>query len=300
LLSKRETAAAPTLRPGAALALAGVRPRKSRGQNFLVQEKVAERIVAAAALALGDAVVEIGPGLGILSERILQRPIARLVLIELDSRLAAALASRFSSDPRVTVVTRDFLDVDLDELAAGGPINGGALKVTGNLPFNIAAAILERLCDFRAIIPRMVLMFQREVADRIRAQPGMRTYSAVSAFTAIYWEVIDHFRVAAGNFHPRPKVDAAVLVFAPKALTFAPAEERAILATIRAGFSAPRKTIRNSLARGLKLDPAAAEDALLRAGIDPSARPGILAVADFTRLARALGRATNSSDRRDA
>jgi len=114
--------------------------------------------------------------------------------------------------------------------------------------------------------------------------------------------VIDHFRVAAGNFHPRPKVDGEVLVFLPRAdQLFANAtEEQAILTTIRASFSTPRKTIRNSLATGLRLRLSAAEEALARAQIEPSARPGILAVADFVRLARALGDAALPPDRLDA
>ena len=220
-----------------------------------------------------------------------QHPIARLHLIEVDPRLTAGLAERFRSDPRVTVITQDFLQTDFGQLPADGPI-----KVISNLPFNIAAAILERLCTYRALISRMVLMFQREVADRIRARPGTRAYGALSAFTATYWEILEQFRVAAGNFRPRPKVDASVLVFEPADLSFAPREEAAILATIRASFSAPRKTMRNSLAGGLKLDPSEAEDALIRAAIDPSARPGNLSVADFIRLARTLGRQSPSAE----
>jgi 16S rRNA (adenine1518-N6/adenine1519-N6)-dimethyltransferase len=291
----RRTAAAP-LRPGSTLALAGVRPRKSRGQNFLVQERLAERIVRAAGLASGDAVVEIGPGLGILSGVIVRHPIARLTLIEIDSRLAAGLASRFAADARVNVIDQDFLHADFNRIA-----DGGLVKVIGNLPFNAAAAILERLCAYRAHISRMVLMFQREVADRIRARPGSREYGALSVFTALYWEVIDHFRVAAGNFHPRPKVDAEVLVFAPSGNAFASATEgQAILKTIRASFSSPRKTIRNSLATGLRLEPIATEDALARAAIEPSARPGTLTVADFVELTRTLGQAALAPDSTDA
>jgi len=173
--------------------------------------------------------------------------------------------------------------------------------VIGNLPFNVAAAMLERLCGSQPIVARMVLMFQREVADRLRAQPGMRDHGALSVFTALYWEIIEHFRVTAGNFHPRPKVDAAVLVFAPRAHpAFAPAEEQAILATVRAAFSAPRKTIRNSLAGGLHVAPDAAERALASAGIDPLVRPATLAVEDFVRLARVLHPAAIPPEARDA
>ncbi len=283
-------------RPGAALARAGVRPRKSRGQNFLVQARVAERIVAHAALAPGDVVIEIGPGLGILSDIAARSPLARLVLVELDARLATALRTRFAPDSRVTVINQDFLRVDLAELA-----DGATVKVLGNLPFNVAAAILERLCGSSRRVERMVLMFQREVADRLRARPGDREHGALSVFTALYWEIIEHFRVPAGNFHPRPKVDAAVLVLVPRASpAFAPAEEQAVLATVRAAFAAPRKTIRNSLAGGVPLAPVAAEHALEHAAIDPLVRPATLIVEDFVRLARVLYPATPRPETRDA
>jgi 16S rRNA (adenine1518-N6/adenine1519-N6)-dimethyltransferase len=117
----------------------------------------------------------------------------------------------------------------------------------------------------------------------------MREHGALSVYTALYWDVCDHFRVAAGSFHPRPKVDAEVLVFTPRSEpAFAPDEEHTVLATVRAAFSAPRKTIRNSLAGGLGLDPAEVESALARARLDPSVRPATLAVSDLVRLSRTL------------
>ncbi|HYL60285.1 MAG TPA: rRNA adenine N-6-methyltransferase family protein, partial [Candidatus Acidoferrales bacterium] len=130
----------------------------------------------------------------------------------------------------------------------------------------------------------------REVAVRIRARPGNDAYGALSVFTALYWDVAAHFIVAAGSFHPRPKVDAEVLTFKPRATpAFAPHEERAVLEVVRASFSAPRKTIRNSLSHGLEITGGEAVAALESAAIDPGARAETLGVADFVRLARALG-----------
>ncbi len=264
----------------------GVRPSKSRGQNFLTSAAVAERIVEAAAPGRGDEMLEIGPGLGILSGRIAARPVGRLTLVEVDPRLAAGLQERFDGDRRVRVIADDFLALDLAAIAAHPPV-----KVIGNLPFNAAAAILKRLCDRSRMIERMVLMFQREVGERIRARPGDDGYSALSVFTALYFEIESHFRIAAGSFHPRPGVDAEVLVFRPRArLGFAAAEEGAVLETIRASFSAPRKTIRNALAQALGFGRGPIEDALRRAAIDPGVRAETLQVADFVRLARALPR----------
>ena len=268
-------------RPAPALARAGVRPAKSRGQNFLTSAGVAARIVAAAELCDTDAVVEIGPGLGILTEKIAARPLLSLTLIELDARLAVRLQERFRN---VRVVNADFLDTNFTALAGGS-----SAKVIGNLPFNVAAAILRRLCDNSQMISIMVLMFQREVAARIRAVPGDDAYGALSVYTALYWNIDLHFAVAAGSFHPRPKVDAEVLRFIPRATpSFAAVDERDVLDTVRASFSAPRKTIRNALSHSLGIESVQATRALESAAIDPGTRAEKLGVPDFVRLMRTL------------
>ncbi|MBF6569273.1 MAG: ribosomal RNA small subunit methyltransferase A [Candidatus Binataceae bacterium] len=267
-------------RPSILLAAANVRPSKSRGQNFLVQPKIADRIVACAGLEAADEVIEIGPGLGILSERIALSAARKFTMVEYDRGLATSLESRFGS---ARIVCADVLDVDLAQLAEHPPI-----KIIGNLPFNAAAAILHRLCAFQPIISRMVLMFQREVAERIRAGTEQSGRSALSVFTALYWHIDDHFRVLAGSFHPRPKVDAEVLVMSPRDRTFSGAQESAILATVRAAFSAPRKAIRNGLTDRLGVRSAEVIAALTEVGIDSSARPATVETDDFIRLTTAL------------
>jgi len=271
-------------RPAPALAIAGVRPTKSRGQNFLTSSAVADRIVAAAELDQSDHIVEVGPGLGILTEKIARLPHRSITLIELDSRLASRLTERFAGEVGVRVINADFLSLDFASVATAPPI-----KVIGNLPFNVAAAILRRLSDNSRLISRMVLMFQREVAARIRARPTDDGYSALSVFTALYWDIDLHFTVAAGSFHPRPKVDAEVLRFMPRAISpFAIDEERIVLEVVRASFSAPRKQIRNALSHSLGIEAARIAQALERAAIDPGARAETLGVPDFVRLSRAL------------
>ncbi|MBV8139970.1 MAG: ribosomal RNA small subunit methyltransferase A [Deltaproteobacteria bacterium] len=271
-------------RAGAALTAIGVRPRKSRGQNFLVQVAVANRIVDAAHVGPEDRVLEIGPGLGILSERIAAHRLSKLTLVELEPSLATQLEQRFAGDRRVRIVNADFMKADFAALCERAPS-----KVIGNLPFNAAAAILSRLCTHRAGISRMVLMFQREVAERIRARAGDPSYGALTVFTALYFKVESHFRVSAGNFHPRPRIDAEVLVFEPQPRPIFDAEEEsAVLETIRAAFSAPRKTLRNSIAHALRLDPGPIDETLRAAAIDPGVRAERLPSPDFVRLARHL------------
>jgi 16S rRNA (adenine1518-N6/adenine1519-N6)-dimethyltransferase len=274
--------------PAGVLKSVGVRPSKSRGQNFLVQPSVAAQIVSAAEIEAGDSVVEIGPGLGALTERIIDACPGKLTLVELDGRLTAMLTARFGGDPRIKLLNRDFLMITPAEF------DSERFKVIGNLPFSVAAAMLHRLCDYHESIVRMVLMFQREVGERIRALPGSRNYGSLSAFSSLYWQIIGHFRVAAGSFYPRPKVDAEVLIMVPRrAREFNAAEEPDVRAAIRAAFSAPRKTIRNSLAGGLRVDPDEIEAALELAQIDPSIRPAMLDRLQLIELARILRPATS-------
>jgi 16S rRNA (adenine1518-N6/adenine1519-N6)-dimethyltransferase len=278
--------------PGAALKAAGVRPSRSRGQNFLVQRNIAAQIVGIAEIKPDEVVVEIGPGLGILTELILGAGPRKVTLVEVDARLAAMLGAQFGGDKRVKVLSRDFLTIAPCELGEH------RFKVVGNLPFSSAAAILRRLCDHRESIARMVLMFQREVGERIRALPGARNYGSLSIFSALYWQTIGHFRVAAGNFHPRPKVDAEVLIMEPHAeLDFTSVEEPDVRATVRAAFSAPRKTIRNSLVGGLGINTRLAEAALEEAKIEPSRRPAMLDASQLIAVARILRPASSPASR---
>jgi len=270
-------------RPGTALKAAGVRPSKGRGQNFLVQPAVAARIIEVAELEAQDSVVEIGPGLGILTESILDAGPRKLTLVEVDRRLAATIAARFGKDARVSVIERDFLRFSLFDLGEG------PFKIIGNLPFNVATAMLGHLSDFRRVIVRLVLMFQREVAQRIRAAPGTRDYGVLSLVSSLYWKTTGHFRVAAGAFYPKPKVDAEVLIMEPRREpTFTSEQERQLRTVAYAAFSTPRKILRNSLTGGLRLDAGLVESALEQAGIDPSARPAILDCAHLIALAEIL------------
>ena len=165
----------------------GVTPSKSKGQNFLTQGAIADRIVATADLKSSDNVIEIGPGLGILTERILHHEVRSLTLVELDHALAERLRERYADDKRVTVIESDFVKLDFRSLAKN------RVSVIGNLPFNSAGAIFRILCDHHDLLSTIVAMFQREVAERIRAIPADSEYSALSVYAALYFEVDLHF-----------------------------------------------------------------------------------------------------------
>lgn len=277
-----------------ALREAGVTPAKKRGQNFLVQGAIADRIVAMADLCAGDEVVEIGPGLGILSERIMQTPVSMLHLIEVDRELAARLNQRLAG--AIDLVNADLLKIDLRRMFARPPV-----KVLGNLPFNVAAAMLRKLGDIRDLISRMVLMFQREVGERLRATAGEPAYGALSALTALDWDITRHFRVEAGSFHPRPKVDAEVLCLVPAPASRCPPGMRPkVIQTIRAGFAQRRKNLRNALSAGLRISPETVEEALQSVNIAPTDRAERLGLEDFLRIAAALPAPITRLGARDA
>jgi 16S rRNA (adenine1518-N6/adenine1519-N6)-dimethyltransferase len=256
------------------LAALGVRPRRGLGQNFLVAPRVAERIVASAAVA-GRVVVEIGPGTGTLSE-LLARVAAELFLVEIDRRLAVGLADRFAGAAHVHVVTADALAVDYGQLLAGR----GRAVVVANLPYSVGSQILLRLIEAHGRIERLVLMLQREVAERVVAEPGSKAYGALTVWISQHGRSEMLFRVAPGSFVPRPRVESAVVSIAldaaPRVAVARPDRLRAL---VRAAFGQRRKMLRSSLA-GL----ASAVD-FERAGIDPRRRGETLSIEEFAALA---------------
>jgi 16S rRNA (adenine1518-N6/adenine1519-N6)-dimethyltransferase len=271
-----------------ALAAAGLRPQKRWGQHFLCDPSVAQRIVDAAALAPGAAVLEIGPGLGALTDALAARA-GRLYMVEIDRGLAARLADRHAADPHVEVLVGDVLELPLDTLIAEPEAT-----VVANLPYNISSPVLFRLLELRARFPRAVLMLQRELAERLAAGPGDEARGVLSVLVQTWAEVRVAFRVSRRSFVPPPRVDSAVAV-----LRFSTAPRVALddpifyAAVVRAAFGQRRKMLRNALralAATRGLDPAALEARCARAGVDARARAETLGLEDFARLAAALAR----------
>ncbi|MDQ3809456.1 MAG: 16S rRNA (adenine(1518)-N(6)/adenine(1519)-N(6))-dimethyltransferase RsmA [Chloroflexota bacterium] len=250
-----------------------MRPRKALSQAFLDDQRVARAIVRAAAVdRASDAVLEVGPGLGVLTERLVANA-RQVVAIELDQHLAEAL--RAIPADNLHVVTADVLATNIDGLIEE------PFVVVANLPYHITSPALRHLLASKA--RRLVVMVQREVAERIAAAPGAMSSLAVTVQVQARPTIV--LRVPASAFYPPPRVDSAVLVLEPLAQPPVSREQLPrFVELVQAGFKQPRKQLGNSLAEGLNIDKAAAARRLSQAGIDPGRRPQELAVADWVRL----------------
>lgn len=251
------------------------RPRKRFGQNFLTDANIVAKIVEAVAPGADDRLVEIGPGQGSLTRRLLER-VDHLDAIEVDRDLAPEVAELADSE-RLTVHTADALAFDFAALAAE---RGGQLRVVGNLPYNISSPLLFHLLDQLDAVADMHFMLQREVVDRMAATPGSKTYGRLSVMVQVQCQVTPLFRVPPGAFYPVPKVSSAVVRLRPAPPDAPrPRDHAAFSAVVARAFQARRKTLRNAL-KGLY-----SPERMADAGVDPGARAETLSVADFVRLA---------------
>ena len=259
----------------------GVRPKRDLGQNFLVDSRYLDAVEEAAELSPSDVVVEVGGGLGVLSARLLPR-VGHLHVIELDRVLAATLEEALAPFANAAVHLGDALKVDLAGLE---PI---PRKLVANLPYGIAATVLLKSIEDLPEAGLWVAMVQREVADRLAARPGSRTYGATSMLAQLSCEVRVHRRVPPSAFHPAPRVESAIVVLRRRRRTPTPQ----VRELVRAVFAHRRKTLAGSLA----LAPGAAPDARERArsalaaiGPRPDARAERLAPHEVEELAERLG-----------
>jgi len=263
------------------LAAIGRRPRKRLGQHFLGDMQIARQIVDLAALSTTDRAIEIGPGLGALSDVLVQR-VRDLWLVEIDPELVQHLRAKYGTLPHVRVVQADALRVDFAAML--GP--GSPAVVVANLPYNVATPVLAALLTQANSFARMVLMLQREVVQRLVAQPGSKAYAALSVLTQYAARVRPALRVGPQAFVPRPKVESEVVIVEPyRQPPVAVADAQLFRRLIKTVFSQRRKQLSNSV-RALGVDAAAA---LLQAGIQAARRPETLSLAEFAALANALG-----------
>ena len=261
------------------LAVRGIRPKKSLGQNFLVDPTHRARIVDAADLTIDDTVLEVGPGPGLLTE-LIAAAAGRVIAVELDDRLIPLLRERFAAEPGVTIVHGDILKIDPAALVQGEPY-----KVVANLPYYITSVVIRHLLESNPPPELLVLTVQREVAERMVAQPPNMSLLALGVQFYCTGRVVA--KVPAGAFYPVPKVDSAVVRLDRRSAEIAKdvGAER-FFEVARAGFSQPRKQLRNSLASGLQVASADIENWLALAGVDPKRRAQTLSLAEWAALAR--------------
>ncbi len=252
--------------------------KKSLGQNFLVDRRIVSRILAAADLSPNDAVLEIGPGRGILTRPLADRA-ASLTAIELDNHLAATLATEFAGHPHTRIIHADAREIDITSLFA--PTT--PYKLIANLPYYAAQPIIRRFLEATHKPTLMVVMVQREVARNMTAAPG--DMSLLSVATQLYGSPRIIAGVPSRAFRPAPKVTSAIVridVYPEPALPLDSID--AFFTLVRAGFSAPRKQVHNCLQQGLSLSRHDAESILAHAGIDPRRRPQTLSIEDWGSL----------------
>jgi 16S rRNA (adenine1518-N6/adenine1519-N6)-dimethyltransferase len=256
------------------------------GQNFLVDAQAIERIAASLGDVSGRTVVEIGPGAGAITGVLAGRA-SHVLAVELDALLAARLRTAFPPGPesRVTVIEQDVLQFDF---AAASKTAGEKLPVVGNLPYGITSPILLKLAASHAALDRAVLMVQREVADRVTAQPGSRDYGLLSITVQMHGPAQPLFTLPPESFSPPPDVHSTVFRwrFEPRFEELG-VEEEAFLGFVRQCFAQKRKTLANNL-RAAGISPGAVAAALAQAGIDPQARAEALPVETFAALWRCL------------
>lgn len=268
-------------------AAAGIHPSKQRGQNFVIDPNTVRTIVERAEVGAGDAVLEVGPGLGSLTLGLLEAG-ADVAAIELDRGLAAllpqTLRARGVAEDRFRLVHADALAVtELPQL----PGAGAPRTLVANLPYNVATPILLTHLERFAQLERALVMVQSEVVDRLAAGPGSRVYGAPSVKAAWYGERAHAGRISRQVFWPVPNVDSALVSLVRRAEPLGTEEERrSAFEVIDAAFAQRRKTLRAALT-GLAGSGAAAEEMLRAAGIDPSRRGETLEVEEFLAIARA-------------
>jgi 16S rRNA (adenine1518-N6/adenine1519-N6)-dimethyltransferase len=247
------------------------RPRKRFGQNFLQSPAIIHHILAALNLQMADKVVEIGPGMGALTQPLIEQ-LQHLIAIEIDRDLQAHLQSSLHLKERLELINGDALEVDYRQW-------GSDLRVIGNLPYNISTPLILHLLSFADSIKDMHFMLQKEVVERLAGQPGSKDYGRLSVMVQYHCEVEHLFNVPAESFHPQPKVESAVVRLIPHSLSPFPAVNIETLQRVVAmAFSMRRKTLANNL------KPIIRATELHELDIDPGLRPEQISVMNFVKL----------------
>lgn len=252
------------------------KPKKSLGQNFLVDKNIQQKIITACQLETSDTILEIGPGTGELT-RLISPQVKKLYAFEIDSRLSRQLKKEFSDRQNTQIIHMDILKVKLEEYLTN------RTKVIGNIPYYISTPIIERFLNYKQNVDRIFLTVQKEFAERVAALPGSKTYGSLSCFIQYHARPQLMFKISSSCFFPKPKVDSYFLEL--KILTKPLVEvtdEKAFFHIIRTAFNQRRKTLRNSLKNTI---PKEKMDLFFtRFAINPNIRPEDLSLQDFANL----------------
>jgi len=265
-----------------------IKPRKNLGQSFLMDENVIRNIAEKANVTGDDIVVEIGAGIGVLTEYLAQNA-ARVIAVELDDKLVEVLKDRLSGYSNIQIYHGNILRFDFRTIARTGRQK---IKVVGNIPYNISSPVLFYLLSFRGVINSFVLMMQKEVIDRLVASPGGKSYGVPSVILQMFATVEKVFDVPASCFYPRPKVNSSVIKgFFPEGPLIKLIDEDFFVRLVRDAFAQRRKMLINNLKQSKLLEGAPEsllKEALMLAGIDSGRRGETLSIEEFGHLSNIL------------
>ena len=263
----------------------GFKFSKSLGQNFLIDGNIVRNIVEAAGVGPEDYVLEIGPGIGTLTEELSLRA-KEVVSVEIDKGLIPILDETLGKYDNIEIINQDILDVDMDELIED-KLGAGPVKVVANLPYYVTTPIIARLIEADYNIDSITVMVQREIAERMVAGPGSKTYGSLSVFINYYTQPQIDFIVPASVFMPRPKVESAVITLKLKK-DLIDLDREKFFEIVKGSFATRRKTILNSLSNyGYQgMEKSDIRDCLERAGVDPRSRAEQLSIDEFAAIAR--------------
>lgn len=265
-----------------------LRPNKRLGQHFLVDSRPLYAMLQAAELLPEDGVLEIGPGLGVLTRELCSRA-GKVVAVEKDRQLIPILEDLTKDFKNICILDADVLKLDMEELREEH--FGGSFKVVANLPYYITSPIIMKIIENRHLIPLAVLMVQKEVAQRLIASPGSKDYGILTIAVNMYAEVKLVCNVGKSSFLPPPKVESAVVKILLRQKPRVEVDEELFFKVVEAAFGERRKTLKNSLSRRLDIpgiDPEVIAKALEVTGIDPMRRGETLSIEEYAQLLEAL------------
>jgi len=255
-------------------------PKKSLGQNFLHDEKVLEKIISSANLKAEDFVMEVGPGKGALTEKLVSE-VSRVVAIEIDQNLITALRKKFIKNKKVEIINEDILKINLSDLFSRYKIQDTRYKIVANIPYYITSKIIRLFLETKNPPDEMILMVQKEVAERITSRPGKMSLLSVSVQYYSNPELL--FTVSKNSFYPAPQVDSAVIKIKDIHLE---KNSKHFFQIAKAGFSAKRKTLVNNLSNALHLEKGVVEEKIKTADLKSTVRAQELSIVDWKKLVK--------------